>query len=94
MRHGTTFRQHETARFCFGRTATEESVKFQVIDLQGQSWGNRQILHEKDDYPRMGPALRMASLKAIEPAMRNAFSFESTSWYEPKVSRTFTSTTG
>ncbi|MCY1229437.1 hypothetical protein D9M72_418010 [compost metagenome] len=36
----------------------------------------------------------MASLKAIEPAMRNAFSFESTSWYEPNVSVTFTSTTG
>jgi hypothetical protein len=31
---------------------------------------------------------------AIDAAIRNAFSFESTSWYEPSNSVTFTSTTG
>ncbi|CFO11737.1 Uncharacterised protein [Bordetella pertussis] len=36
----------------------------------------------------------MPSLKAIEAAILNAFSFESTSWYEPKNSVAFTSTTG
>ena len=41
-----------------------------------------------------GLALRMPSLKPIEPAILNAFSFESTSWYEPKNSVTLTSTTG
>ncbi len=30
----------------------------------------------------------------IDAAILNAFSFESTSWYEPKTSETFTSTTG
>jgi hypothetical protein len=42
----------------------------------------------------IGPARFIASLKAMEPAMRKAFSLESTSWYEPKVSVAFTSTTG
>lgn len=41
-----------------------------------------------------GFARRIASLNAIEPAIRNAFSFESTSWYEPNVRCTLTSTTG
>jgi hypothetical protein len=41
-----------------------------------------------------GLARRIPSLNAIEPAMRNAFSFESTSWYEPNTSVAFTSTTG
>ena len=36
----------------------------------------------------------MASLNAIEPAILNAISFESTSWYEPSNNVTFTSTTG
>ena len=40
-----------------------------------------------------GSALRIASLKAIEPAILNAISDESTSWYEPSLSVTFTSTT-
>jgi hypothetical protein len=39
-------------------------------------------------------AARIASLKAIEPAILNAISFESTSWYEPSNSVIFTSTTG
>ena len=34
---------------------------------------------------RTGPALRAASLTAIEPAIRKASSEESTSWYEPSV---------
>ncbi len=41
-----------------------------------------------------GEALRQPSLKPNEAAILNAFSFESTSWYEPKVSVTLTSTTG
>ena len=32
-------------------------------------------------------ALRQPSLKPNEAAILNAFSFESTSWYEPKVQR-------
>ncbi|MNL69889.1 hypothetical protein D3C87_1948060 [compost metagenome] len=43
---------------------------------------------------RTGSARRMPSLKAIGPAILKAFSFESTSWYEPKNSVAFTSTTG
>ena len=43
---------------------------------------------------RIGLARRMPSLNAIDAAIRNAFSFESTSWYEPSNSVTFTSTTG
>ena len=43
---------------------------------------------------RTGLALRMPSVNAIEPACLKAFSLESTSWYEPKCSVTFTSTTG
>ena len=39
-------------------------------------------------------ALRHASLKPIEPAILNAISDESTSWYEPSSSATLTSTTG
>jgi len=31
----------------------------------------------------IAPALRAASLIAIEPAILNAISLESTSWYEP-----------
>ena len=41
-----------------------------------------------------GWARRMPSLKAKIAAILNAFSFESTSWYEPSNSVTFTSTTG
>ncbi|MCY1295510.1 hypothetical protein D9M70_448550 [compost metagenome] len=41
-----------------------------------------------------GRARRMPSLNAIEPAMRKAFSFESTSWYEPNTSVALMSTTG
>eukprot|EP01139_Manchomonas_bermudensis_P004031 Amastigsp_a16226_7.p2 type:complete len:109 gc:universal Amastigsp_a16226_7:580-254(-) len=41
-----------------------------------------------------GSALRIPSLKPIEAAILNAFSFESTSWYEPSNNVTFTSTTG
>ena len=41
-----------------------------------------------------GFALRKPSLKPIEPAILNAISFESTSWYEPSNTVTFTSTTG
>ena len=41
-----------------------------------------------------GFALAKPSLKAIEPAILNAISLESTSWYEPSVSATFTSTIG
>ena len=40
-----------------------------------------------------GSARRMPSLNAMDAAMRKAFSFESTSWYEPKKSVAFTSTT-
>ena len=36
----------------------------------------------------------MASLNAIEPAILNARSLESTSWYEPSTSSIATSTTG
>ena len=35
-----------------------------------------------------------ASLNAIDPAILNAISLESTSWYEPYISSTFTSTIG
>ena len=41
-----------------------------------------------------GFALRKPSLKPIEPAILNAISFESTSWYEPSNAVTFTSTMG
>src|SRR5206468_3622656 len=41
-----------------------------------------------------GLARLKPSLKPIEPAILNAISFESTSWYEPSNSVTFTSTTG
>src|ERR1041385_4525867 len=37
---------------------------------------------------RRGLALWQASLNAIEPAILNAISDESTSWYEPSMSRT------
>ena len=43
---------------------------------------------------RVAPALAMASLKASEPAILNAISEESTSWYWPSVRRTRKSTTG
>ena len=43
---------------------------------------------------RTGLALRAASLKAIEPAILNAISEESTSWYEPSIRMTRTSTIG
>ena len=36
----------------------------------------------------------MASLNAIEPAILNARSLESTSWYDPSTSSIATSTTG
>ena len=42
----------------------------------------------------VGPALAMASLKASEPAILNAISEESTSWYWPSSRRTRKSTTG
>ena len=41
-----------------------------------------------------GSALLKASLTAIEPAILNAISDESTSWYEPSNRVTLTSTTG
>ena len=41
-----------------------------------------------------GLALRAASLKAIEPAILNAISEESTSWYVPSVRMARTSTIG
>ena len=41
-----------------------------------------------------GFARFIASLNAIEPAILNARSLESTSWYEPSTSSTLTSTTG
>jgi len=41
-----------------------------------------------------GPALFAASLNAIDPAILNAISFESTSWNEPSYSVTRTSATG
>ena len=41
-----------------------------------------------------GSALPKASLTAIEPAILNAISDESTSWYEPSYSVALTSTTG
>ena len=41
-----------------------------------------------------GFARFMPSLKAIEPAILNERSLESTSWYEPSISSTLTSTTG
>ena len=42
-----------------------------------------------------GLARFTASLKAIEPAILNAISEESTSWYDPSISGdTWTSTTG
>ena len=43
---------------------------------------------------RMGFARFAASLKAIEPAIENAISEESTSWYLPSISVTRTSTIG
>ena len=42
----------------------------------------------------IGPALRIASLNAIEPAILNAISEESTSWKQPSTSVTLMSTTG
>ena len=41
-----------------------------------------------------GFARRKPSLKPMEPAILNAISLESTSWYEPSNSVTLTSTTG
>ena len=41
-----------------------------------------------------GSAFGNASLTAIEPAILNAISDESTSWYDPSKSVTLTSTTG
>ena len=41
-----------------------------------------------------GAPLRAASRKPIEPAILNAISFESTSWYEPSTSFTLMSTIG
>ena len=41
-----------------------------------------------------GSALSKASLTAIEPAILNAISDESTSWYDPSWRVTLTSTTG
>ena len=41
-----------------------------------------------------GFARFIASLNAIEPAILKARSLESTSWYEPSMSSTLTSTTG
>ena len=43
---------------------------------------------------RVGRALAMASFHASEPAILNASSEESTSWYWPSISRTRKSTTG
>ena len=43
---------------------------------------------------RAGSALRAASLKPIEPAILNAISEESTSWYAPSMSVTLTPTSG
>src|SRR6185312_1663768 len=43
---------------------------------------------------RTGFARRKPSLKPMEPAILNAISLESTSWYEPSNSVTLTSTTG
>ena len=40
-----------------------------------------------------GSAFLIADLNAIEPAILNAISEESTSWYEPSYNVTFTSTT-
>ena len=42
----------------------------------------------------IGPAARFASLNAIEPAILNAISFESTSWYEPSKTTTLKSVMG
>ncbi len=42
----------------------------------------------------VGLALAMASLKASEPAILNAISEESTSWYWPSSRRTLKSTIG
>ena len=41
-----------------------------------------------------GLALATASLIAMEPAILNAISDESTSWYDPSISVTLTSTIG
>ena len=41
-----------------------------------------------------GCAFFAASLNAIDPAILNAISFESTSWYEPSYSSTLTSSIG
>ena len=43
---------------------------------------------------RMGPAPLQAALNAIDPAILKAISEESTSWYEPSIRETVTSTTG
>ena len=43
---------------------------------------------------RRGLAFAQASLNAIEPAILNAISEESTSWYEPSSRVTLTSTIG
>ena len=43
---------------------------------------------------RVGRHLAMASLKASEPAILNAISEESTSWYWPSKSSTWKSTIG
>jgi hypothetical protein len=42
----------------------------------------------------VAPAFAMASFQASEPAILNAISEESTSWYWPSRSRTAKSTTG
>ena len=42
----------------------------------------------------VGSAFEKASLTAIEPAILNAISDESTSWYDPSKSVALTSTTG
>ena len=58
------------------------------------SLGHRHLdLHDRlEDRP--GWPCAKASLTAIEPAILNAISDESTSWYEPSKSVTLTSTTG
>ena len=77
------------------------------FDVQMEYTGadtGRPLLHQKlcvvdGRYTVIGssnikPALRAASLNAIEPAILNAISEESTGWYEPSSNSTLKSITG
>jgi hypothetical protein len=62
-------------------------------DVAHELLGHRDLdLHDRLEDDRAG--LAKASLMAMEPAILNAISDESTSWYDPSNRVTLTSTTG